>query len=178
MPQNSIHLEEIAQGFALQRRQLFTYIFTHSQDFHLAEDILQEVWLALAKAAETGVEIQNPPAWCRGVAKHVLQKHWRDKPKQPLYMDHDMLNLAEQTFAEAQKGEVESDGREKALQTCLETLPQKSRQLLDLKYQNHFSFAQMAEQLQKTENSLMMAVSRLRKQLAVCIEQRLQGESA
>ena len=176
MPQdNNIDLEGIAKDFAIQRRQLFSYIFSLCRDFHLAEDVLQEVWLALSKAVETGVEIQNAPAWCRGVAKHVLQKHWREKPKQPLYMDNDMLNLVEQTFAEASEDSA-AEAREQALQACLQSLPKKSRELLELKYQRQSTFAQMAEQLQKTENSLMMALSRLRKQLGQCVEQRLQSE--
>jgi RNA polymerase sigma-70 factor, ECF subfamily len=174
MTEKPIHLDDLAQEFAQHRPHLYAYAFSLCQDHHLAEDTLQDIWLALTKAVESGVHIQQQLAWCRGVARHLMQKHWRENAKQPQAMDHEMLDLLEKTFDEAPL-DNDAKAREQALKMCLENLAPHSKNLLELKYSQHFSFAQMSKQLQKTENSLMMAVSRLRKQLGQCIESRLKG---
>ena len=70
--------------------------------------------------------------------------------------------------------------REKALGFCLKELPESAQQLLQKKYEENLSFAEIATLLESSSSALMMKASRIRAKLAKCIEQRLRegmGES-
>ena len=56
---------------------------------------------------------------------------------------------------------------------CIDRLPEKSKQLLQMKYEEGLSFALMAERLSRSLESLKMALSRVRTALVECAERRL-----
>jgi RNA polymerase sigma-70 factor (ECF subfamily) len=56
---------------------------------------------------------------------------------------------------------------------CIDGLPEKSRQLLQMKYEQGLSFADMARQLARTIDSLKMALCRVRQALLECAEKKL-----
>jgi RNA polymerase sigma-70 factor (ECF subfamily) len=163
-------------AFFNHRHQLQAYLWSMTSDAHLSEDLLQEVWLAFSKAQTRGDQIENIPAWSRGVARHLCQKHWRDKGRRPLQCRSDILDLVDQAFDE-QDDEDHQRSRREALWSCMETLPASSKALLRQKYHDNLSFEEMAVKEQKKASSLMVTVSRLRKKLKNCIEAK-QGSFA
>ena len=168
-----------SEPFLAQRQSLFAYLYRLLGDGHRAEDLVQETWLALDKARQKGDEILNCAAWCRGVARHLAQKHWRAISDQKVTMDSELMDLIELSAEEAPVVNDDSD-REKALGFCLEELPESAQQLLQKKYEENLSFAEIATLLESSSSALMMKASRIRAKLAKCIEQRLRegmGES-
>jgi RNA polymerase sigma-70 factor (ECF subfamily) len=167
--------QEGSDPFLAQRQSLFAYLYRLLGDGHRAEDLVQETWLALDKAQQKGDEILNCSAWCRGVARHLAQKHWRTISDQKVTMDSELMDLIELSVEEAPVENDDSD-RQKALGRCLEELPESAQQLLQKKYEENLSFAEIAPLLKSSASALMMKASRVRAKLAKCIEQRLHTE--
>jgi len=174
MQENLSFQQKRSSEFLEQRHKLMAYLISLTGDSHVAEDIFQEVWMRLA--AHTENDIQNTHAWCRAVAKNLVLHHWRNKGNQKVAADSEIIEKMDQAFEENEQDQ----GRDKkdALQKCIKELPQHSKQLLDSKYIDGSSFQDLSNKLGKTESSLMMSLSRIRKKLQDCIQLRLKNEGA
>jgi len=168
-------LAQLSLEFLQGRHRLLGYLVGLLGDGHVAEDLLQETWLRLAKALGQGSEIENVEAWCRGTARHLVQHHWRAKGRQKIAIDSELLDLVDLSFGENEETDHAQERRD-ALRHCLTQLPEKSRSLLDMKYDEGLSFKAMGERLQKSPSSLMMSLSRIRGKLEECVEKRMHFE--
>jgi RNA polymerase sigma-70 factor (ECF subfamily) len=166
----------VEDAFLEERQKLFGYLYRMLGDAHKAEDLLQETWMVYAKAMDKGEQIDSPVAWCRGVARHLMQKHWRSLGRAKVVMDSELMDLVELSYEEAAPPSPMEE-RKVALGHCMETLPSDARTLLEQKYEKRMSFAEMAEIRSVKASALMMKASRLRSKLAQCIEQRMSGSS-
>ncbi len=164
--------DSFSQDFLSQRHALMGFILGLARDPHLAEDVFQEVWLRLAKAAHQGKEISNLPGWCRITARHILLHHWRDQRKRTIQIDSDFLDLVELAFDE-QEDESYWEERRIALQGCLDDLPMHARKALHLRYMEVLPMKELAKNIGKSLNATLMTISRLRRALTDCAEKRL-----
>ena len=63
--------------------------------------------------------------------------------------------------------------RQQALNDCVKALPEKSKQLLALKYDESFSIAAIATRMEQSGDAVVKALLRLRQALASCVEKKL-----
>ena len=162
-------MKALSAQFVAERHALLGFIYGMVRELAAAEDILQEVWLRLAEAAEREEPIADPAKWCRGVARNLILHYWRDQRTAKVVADSELLDLVEQAFNEQQDSWVE---RRQALMECIDRLPEKSRQLLQMKYDQGLSLAAMAERLDRSLDSLKMALCRVRQALLECAERK------
>lgn len=160
-------LKELAARFMAQRHSLTAFIEGLVRDPAAAEDIFQEVWVRLAEAVEKGTPIDELPRWCRGVAKNLILHHWRDRRE---LADSRIVEAVETAFAE-REGTLED--RRTALARCMEQLPERSRELLSLKYDQGRSMAEIGRLLRRSLNGVMVSLTRIRHALSDCVEKRL-----
>jgi RNA polymerase sigma-70 factor (ECF subfamily) len=66
------------------------------------------------------------------------------------------------------------DRRLKALESCLEELPPKAREIIRLRYHHEHGPGEIGRLLSRSVNSINVALSRSRVALRECIEQKLQ----
>lgn len=170
-------LEKVSGEFFRIRHRIMAYLLVLLDDGHVAEDILQEVWVALARALEKGEEIENLMAWSRGVARNLVMKHWRSKSNDRLVVNTELLDLVDEAF-EGQLPQSEGGDRRQALRVCMASLNDNLKEMLRLKYEEGMGFEEMARHLGKTVGSLTMSLSRARKKLGECIERRLNASEA
>ncbi|MBL8796262.1 MAG: sigma-70 family RNA polymerase sigma factor [Planctomycetia bacterium] len=163
-------IKALSARFMAERHALMGFIYSMVRDLSGTEDILQEVWIRLAEAAERGEVIAEPGKWCRGVAKNLILHYWRDRRTAKVFADSELLDLVEEALNE--QPEAAGDRRQ-ALMECIDRLPEKSKQLLRMKYEQGLSFAAMAERLQRSLDSLKMALCRVRQALLECAEKKL-----
>jgi RNA polymerase sigma factor (sigma-70 family) len=163
-------IKGLSAQFMAERHALLGFIYGMVRDLAGAEDILQEVWLRLANAAERDEPIENPSRWCRGVAKNLILHYWRERQAAKVVADSELLDLVEQAMNETEDPWAE---RRQALMECIDLLPQRSKRLLHLKYDRGLTFAAMADLLRRTKDSLKMALCRLREALLECAERKL-----
>lgn len=169
-------LDELTLEFLGARHQIFAMLYRLLGDSHVAEDLLQEVWMTLAKTVRKGDDIEAVVPWCRGVARHLVQKHWRKQGSRAADIDIELLDLVEQTCENDQLAMELKASRQSALERCLAKMPEASRQFLEKRYTDKLSYERLSSQLGASVNALMMKASRLRKKLLECIQVQMHDQ--
>jgi RNA polymerase sigma-70 factor, ECF subfamily len=159
--------------FLQSRNQLLAYLRSLSGNSHIAEEMLQEIWLKLSQAIDDDKDIKDTLSWCRGVGRNLIKHHWRDKAKHNNMPNENLLDLVDRAFEENQAHNDNFSDFTDALRICLKNLPHKARELLDYKYKQNLKFEEIAQKLNENKNTLMMRVSRLRTVLQDCIQKRI-----
>lgn len=143
------------------------------RDPHLREDILQEVAMVLWRKFDEYDPSRSFGAWARGIAVRKVLQAWSRQQRLPAAMAPDtmeaILNAFDNTEAEAQNWAE----REAALEHCIAGLPDKSKQLLELRYRKGWSLQAIADHVRSTLDAVNKALSRLRQALRECVERRL-----
>jgi len=129
------------------------------------EDLADEV---ICRLLSTDSQIENPLAFLYGVAQNVLSEHRRERR-------HDMVVASELERVAADPFMTEALARD--LDRCLECLSRGDRSLIRAFYayeegRKASHRANIARKLHLTDSALRIRVSRIRKRLASCLEQR------
>ena len=168
--------QQITTWFLADRHRLMAFIYGLLREAQTSEDVFQQVWLKLHAELEKGAVIQNPPAWCRTVARNLILMHWRTKQNSKVRVDStlvEFLDCVEQAFAEDDAADDSGQDRRAALCECLRALPEKSRQMLALRYEQELPLKDVAAKAGHSCDAVIKALVRLRKALAVCVEKKL-----
>lgn len=181
MSRESPHaIHKAAAAFIRDRHLLGAFVNGLLRDVHAAEDILQEVWALLSLEVDKGTEILNQAAWCRGVARNLIRRHWEKTHQTPVVADSEVLESfltrVEQCFEPAETREHFATARLAALDKCVASLPERSRQLLSLKYTRRASLDQIARETGQSFEAVKKALIRLRSALLECVRRRLSQE--
>jgi RNA polymerase sigma-70 factor (ECF subfamily) len=169
-------LKELTRRFLGQRQQLLAFIHGMVRDVDVAEELLQEVWIRLAEAAEKDIAVQDVPRWCRGVARNLILHHFRSRRSATVVADSRLVELAERAFEEY--GESVWATRQQWLIDCIEALPEHTRMTLRLKYGDGLKTHEIAVVQNRSPEAVMKALSRIRQVLSDCVEgrRRLEGD--
>ena len=177
MSHESEVIQQAAAEFIRQRHQLSAFVYGLLRDSHLAEDVLQEVWMRLAQAVERETPITNQAAWCRAVARHLVLQHWERQRSAKVVADSALLETfldrVEEAFAEGDQVPEEWAARQEALAECVSGLPERSRRLLTLKYEMRTPLEEIAHTLGQSFEATTKALYRLRGTLLECVERKL-----
>ncbi len=160
--------------------ELFRYLRYLGSDRATAEDLVQETFLAAFAAADRP-DLSNEKlrsAWLRGIARNVFLNFCRRRKVSPVVVNSDTLEEAEATWSE--KFLRGGDGFDfvEALRRCLDILPDRSREVIDMRYSEKRSRAELAELLEMTEDGIKSLLRRTRMILAECISARLRSAQA
>src|SRR5262249_23432862 len=98
----------------------------------------------------------------------------RQSRRRALFNDAVLARLVE---TQATIRDEEVSARSEALKRCLETLSTNQRRLLLLRYRGEYSMQQIAKQESRSVTALYAALSRIRKALLSCIEQRVASKA-
>lgn len=170
---NSSSTKDLGAEFLSHRHWLMAFIHGLVRNPSVAEDIFQEVWVRFADASARGIVIENKGAWCRGVARNLIFHYWRGRKGELFVGDPDLLSYAELAFEETERGKEMALQRRECLANCLQLLPERSRTLLKLKYYAGLSAKAIGQSIQRSPESVLMALSRVRRVMARCIETRM-----
>ena len=169
--------QQLTSEFVAGRHSLYGFIYGLVRNTHDAEDILQEVWLRFFRAITEAAEIQDQAKWCRGAARNLILHYWRDRRIDKVIVDQELVDLAELAFAEQ---DTHSDYwwlmRQQALKHCMDGLPERSKLLLRLKYEQGLSARDVAERLRQSADAVLKALSRVRQMLRECVEKKLKAQ--
>lgn len=138
----------------------------------LVEDIAQQVFLEfMAKEARWDLSKDARPLLAT-MTRHIAMRQWRERTRhQPDFVqklaDHIRLLAEEREKLPRYEEEIG------VLRSCLQKLPEKSRELVELYYYNEIGTPEIAEQIQMKADTVCRALSRVREKLRECIEQSL-----
>ncbi|MCY2931279.1 MAG: sigma-70 family RNA polymerase sigma factor [Planctomycetota bacterium] len=157
--------------------QIYRYLRYLGAGLHVAEDLAQETFVvAFHKSTQgPGIEVGHPAAWLRGVARNLFLAHCRRAKNDPVPLDMAFVEQAEGFWAREFPGASDARGHLEALQLCVQGLPPRERELVDLQYRQKKSRADLAVAAGLSEEGVKTLMRRLRAGLAQCIEKRLKA---
>ena len=138
----------------------------------LMEDITQQVFLEfMAKESKWDLSSDARPLLAT-MTRHIAMRLWRERTRQQPEV---VQKLADHIRLLAEKRETPPryEDEVRVLRTCLQKLPQKSRELVELYYYDEVGTPQIAEQIQMKADSVCRALSRVREKLRECIQQSM-----
>jgi len=123
--------------------QIYAYFYHRCGAASTAEELTQETFLAAVTELRGGKETDDPPAWIRGVARHKLIDHYRQRARRERVSPVALAMSADAEVWEA------AEQRELTLGT-LAALPALQRAALVLRYLDDLTVADVARALGKS----------------------------
>ena len=173
---------------------LFRYALLRVRDRELAEELVQETFVA---ALEAHARFENRSAvrtWLVGILKHKIADRYRRLTRERTLdsgdsEDEDGNNSLDQWFDEGgmwqrRPGSFDIDptdlvGREEfwgTLRACLDELPERQREAFSLREMDERPTKEVAEALGVKPNNLWVMLHRARGRLRACLETRWFGQ--
>jgi RNA polymerase sigma-70 factor (ECF subfamily) len=165
--------ETIARAWVLAQPIVDAFISSAVRNDADAQDILQDVAVALLDGQSLPPSGGNFTAWAIGIARHKIADHFRRiKRLHPIMGDQLLQDVADAFAAKADVWTAEGH----ALEQCVDHVKGNSRRLLDLRYRDGHSPQEIANKLGRTSDAIRASLLRIRRGLRDCIERRL-GQS-
>ncbi|MFH5803449.1 sigma-70 family RNA polymerase sigma factor [Alienimonas sp. DA493] len=167
--------EQFLRDFTASQRRLFLTILSQVGRPADAEEILQNANLAIWRKAHTFEPGTNFAAWSSTVATYEVLK-WREKKGRDRLRFSDEFVAAVAREAEADPGLWEE--RRRVLETCVEKLSAKDRDLLTRRYTpgadgEEVQGKDVAAMLGRPVNAVYQSLGRIKKTLAECVRREL-----
>jgi RNA polymerase sigma-70 factor (ECF subfamily) len=150
------------------------YIASLGVTSYEVDDVAQEVYLAFYKGMKTIPEGVEPIRWLKGIARRLSNNHFR-KMKVEQARRHEAL-------AELLSGAEESQEEESlfacsfdVLKKCMESLTDKSRQMMMLKYGDNLNATAIANETQMSAGAVRMTLLRIRESMRDCVSHNMKG---
>jgi len=155
--------------------RLFAYILSLVGDRQQAQDVMQETNMVLWRKASQFKLGTNFGAWMLKVAYYQVMEHRRKMNKQAIFIaDEDFLaELAE----EAVECTEVLEQQQAALQTCLQKLPDRQRDIVRRRYTDGASIKAVAKQLGIAASAIKQTLFRARSSLIDCVRFRMKEQN-
>ena len=156
------------------RPAVFAYLTATVYDFHRAEDLLQEVAVAVATKFHTYDPERSFLAWSIGIARNRALLYFREQARDRQHFTEATL----QTLGDAAEKLAQEEGslKREALRHCLARIVGRRRRVLDLRYTGERSIADIATELEMTGNAVKIMLHRVRATLEECVSRRIAQE--
>lgn len=143
------------------------------RDFAARDDVLQETAVAVIESFDRYDESRPFVGWALGIAQNQVRLYLRRRQRDRLVFDDDVVLL----LAEAFEATAPEEQRSLAfLRDCLQRLPERSRELCELRYFRDLKPSSIANALGMAPNSVAKALQRIRDQLRECVSSKAATE--
>jgi RNA polymerase sigma-70 factor (ECF subfamily) len=163
----------LVEEFLRNRELIFGFILALTRNRTVAEDVFQEVGVAILDEAGKGTQPRNFLAWAREIARHRVSAYYRKHCR--LEFSESMAEVVSQAFDENPIEPAENTLRQDLLQECMKRLPPKSREVIDCRYGQELSVEAIADRMSWTAASVKVALSRARKALTDCVNSKIKN---
>ena len=142
----------------------------------VAEDLFQDLLILVMRKHAEIPDAQALAGWSRRalrfLALKALEKRSRERPA----MDAELVDLIDATCAESQP--ARADRYLDALVHCRDRLPERSRRLLAMRYEEEISGQEIADRLGRPINTVYVTLTRLHRALEECVRAQLRISDA
>lgn len=151
---------------------LRAYCFAKIGNWADASDVVQATNIKLWEKMEEWDQSRPFLPWAFAVARHTVLSHYRDRQRERLVFDEDVMTIMEKHLrANAEQTPDLVD----ALRHCLEKLGEHPREILRAHYVEGWSLAEIADSGKSSPSGIKSLLFRLRRELARCINQEVAG---
>jgi RNA polymerase sigma-70 factor (ECF subfamily) len=139
------------------------------RDVYQAEDVFQEVMIKALRMRESFSDEAGLLAWARVSMRNLGIDHIRRVGR----LDTILSEMALDAIAQSWEENEAASAKLGALRDCIAAMPQESKRLLRLRYDDGRSGRDLAALLRSSEDAVYKALSRLHAALRKCAEERL-----
>ena len=171
----ALQQDVVVQLLLAHRGKLLGAIRAMVADEHLAEDIFQEVSIAAINKCGEIADINHFAPWVRHAARLQALMALRNRNRLPRVLSDEVLDALEPHWQhfDRQPGSDISD----ALRTCLGRLTPYAQQLIDMRYAQHKRGDDLAVAMQRSLNTVYVALTRVHATLRDCLRLELAKEA-
>ena len=162
-------LSEVLQ----HKDRIWSYIFSIVRDYHLSEDVLQEVCLFLVNSADKFDSSKKFLPWALGIARNKSYEAIRKNKRQGTLLEDDILKKLQETLTSISR---EEDVRLEALQKCLMQISDENRKIMTMKYVQKLSADNIARIINRSRTATFSLLQRVRTTLAGCVNKGVPSE--
>ncbi|HYE05912.1 MAG TPA: sigma-70 family RNA polymerase sigma factor [Planctomycetota bacterium] len=164
--------ERFARLWTRFQPEIAQFIAAVVPDPHQADDVLQEVAVAILRKFSDYDDTRPFVAWAIGIARFEVAMSRRRHARDRLVLTPEALDAVADACVELAP---EVDGRSRALRTCLDQVDGRAREMLRLRYEQALSPQEMAARAGVDPGAVRVILHRVRAALLRCIERRLAG---
>jgi RNA polymerase sigma-70 factor (ECF subfamily) len=150
------------------QRGLWRFLRWLGADPVLADDLLQDTFLRFLQRPPADRSDAAVAAWLRTTATNLFRSSGRRARAGVQVDDAEVLEAVWQEHARDDGG----DGYQEALAACLQALPERTRQALELRYRHALGEGELAIALGLRPGGVKTLLRRARELLAECIRRR------
>ena len=158
--------EEVTAVLLPQRRVLVAYYTVVTQDYHLAEDIFQEVCIKAMGCTDKFETAKHIVNWAKVVGRNSAIDRLRNRGERYVGFSEDMLELLATEWPQTKK----NDRMQQALSKCIKKATPYNQELLRLRYFEKLPGAKVTETLGRKLETVYQALARIHKALGTCVK--------
>jgi len=152
------------------RAKLLAYIWAILRDYHLADDVFQDVTvLAIERVADFNDE-SHLLLWSRKTARFKALEVLRSKPYRMMSLSEEVLDMLAQNWERADATNAQDEAEH--LKACVDQLTPRSKEIVHLRYTEGLTGIQVAEAINVRVGSVYVALTRIYQALEKCIHER------
>ena len=150
-------LDELVNRY---KKRLYAFIFTKTNDPHLADDIFQETFIKIINSILKGKYFEKGKfiSWAMRIAHNVMMDYYRERKSQAIVKndteDFDIFdvlkspddNVVDKMITAQIHGDVKK---------LIKALPDEQKEIVILRHYNKWSFAEIAEELDINMNTAL-----------------------
>jgi RNA polymerase sigma-70 factor (ECF subfamily) len=168
---------DLVRGLLEHRDGLFGFILALTRDREAAEEVFQEVGVAIVEEAKRGTRVARFLPWAHEVIRRRVAEHFRKRSRRTAVEHSESLDEAvAQAFEENAGIAAAASPRRDHLEDCLEHLSPVQRRMIEGRYRERQPIRLIARGVDWSETSVKSALWKARRQLARCIEGKMGGE--
>lgn len=149
---------------------LTAFVMSSVRDRQHAEDIVQEVGAAVSANFTEIPDGVSFNAWALSIARNQIHKRYRSDQRDKHIFKSDALEALAGAYERLSES---SDDMRAALDHCVEQLPDRSRNIVELRYKQDQRVDGIAAMLGSSANAVSGVLFRVRQALKKCIEKRM-----
>lgn len=149
---------------------LTAFVMSSVRDRQHAEDIIQEVGAAVSAKFTEIPEGVSFNTWALAIARNHIHKRYRANQRDKHLFKSEALEALAGAYDRLSDS---TDEMRAALDQCVDLLPERSRRIIELRYQQDKRVDGIANMLGSTANAVSGVLFRVRQALRNCIEKRM-----
>jgi RNA polymerase sigma-70 factor (ECF subfamily) len=151
-----------------ERLKLLPYLRSIVRKRDVAEDIFQDLCVLALQKREELAKISHLESWLRVAARQLAMNAMRKASNQNLQLGDKVLDLMDRHWSGMDS--TSSSALPEMLEQCVQRLAPSAREIINARYVEGLACGEVAARLGRSVESLYVALSRIHKKLAQCIQ--------
>jgi len=171
-----LNVQDITEYLLQNRMMLTSYLYAVTRNFHLSEDVFQEVCVKAVSQEDHFKSREHLLMWFRVTGRNCAIDMIRTREGRYVGLSEEMLGLVEANWDRSD--DLSREALLKTLEECMTRLTPRNMRIVKLRYFENRSGREVAELMGQKLESAYQAIGRIHRSLGECISQKLKAESS